>query len=1482
MTTKRTLWKRFLALGLALLLILSPLPPRASAEEAPAADTGLVLESSALTPFAAGAKTDGEAEKINDTFTILWSAKSKVDSSAKTWDDGYESGQRINFGGKAATDKNSIQISLDGPATVKVWWVQGGDDHRQMGLLNADGQVAAVTEGEYVKNSPYYSELSLEEGGVYYLGGVTNNNNIYKVEVVPAAVTHTLESKLLEPFSASEANEGKVEKIDDFFTILWSAKSKVDSSSKTWDDGYESGQRINFGGKAATDKNSIRFETTGAATVKVWWVQGGDDNREMVILDGEGAQAAITSGTYTKNTAYISELTLENAGTWYLGGATNNNYIFKVEVTTGSAEKPPRADWNEVAAPEITGAAVEGGKINVTVKALVGYDGADKVTVTMKDAAGNELASLSSGAYKEEHVLSFSPADSGAYSFSVAASREEEEDHLGQDYGPVDFVFPLEAPYITICANNGGGAVALEWDPVHEAEGYEVAVKDSDMAPLTVTECAAELTGLTVGETYTITVAALRGDEKSAAAEVTITVTAEAEARWSYAAFGTGVDTKNNGSEGNANEGSVRVWNTGGKGKLVPASTDGLAFYYTAIDPKTQNFKLTATASVNSWTYSNGQEGFGLMAADAVGKHGDSTTFWNNSYMAVITKVEYTAETGKYSMKLGVGSQEKVGVTPENINEAHQLDDMSVYSSTMRTLETSCADAGMAPGTYNLVGKYTNNPGPDGTIAEPRTEFPLTLEKNNTGYFVSYTDPAGVTHTEKYYDTEALNHLDTEAVYVGFFASRNADVTFKDIQLSTSNPETDPPAEDRPVTYVDPSYLVESASIANSADYELVFYGNADGKLVVKDASGAELYNGPVTAKEKIRIPATLKPGKNDFSLVMTPDPEFKPSQYERLSSYEAVTLNHSVNYSVNDAKIIYVSPEGSAEADGLTKQSPTKLEIAVQKAIPGQTIYLLEGTYTMSGKLILERGINGTEAEPICLFADPEAAARPVIDFGLNSAGIVLASDWWHLKGFDVTRTANGEKGIQVSGSHNVLELLETYKNGNTGVQISRYKGSDTKAEWPSDNLILNCTSYLNADRGYEDADGFAAKLTIGEGNVFDGCISHHNADDGWDLYAKIENGPIGKVVIRNSVAYKNGYILDEAGNEINAGNGNGFKMGGESIPGGHTLINSVSFANKSKGIDSNSCPDIKAYRSTSFDNESYNVAFYTNTAVNTDYAAEGVISFKKSNTVAENIKPVGNQDQSKIYGESNYYYRDGKFQNSVGAEVQEDWFVSLDTAAAINGGITRNADGSINMNGYLELTDKAPAEVGARLDEYEERPFEDVAEGRFYYQPVRWALEQGITKGVDETHFAPSQDCTRAQVVTFLWRAMEKPAATITQVPFTDVKKGSFYYKAMLWAVESKITTGTGDASFAPNDPCTRGQVVTFLWRAAGKPQPKSTEHSFTDVKKGAFYYKAMLWALEQGITTGTTETTFEPAKTCTRGEIVTFLYRALGQGE
>ncbi|MBR4162357.1 MAG: S-layer homology domain-containing protein [Solobacterium sp.] len=171
----------------------------------------------------------------------------------------------------------------------------------------------------------------------------------------------------------------------------------------------------------------------------------------------------------------------------------------------------------------------------------------------------------------------------------------------------------------------------------------------------------------------------------------------------------------------------------------------------------------------------------------------------------------------------------------------------------------------------------------------------------------------------------------------------------------------------------------------------------------------------------------------------------------------------------------------------------------------------------------------------------------------------------------------------------------------------------------------------------------------------------------------------------------------------------------------------------------------------------------------------------------------------------------------------------------------------------------------------------FSDVKDKtKSYYIPVYWAVGRKITTGKTATTFAPGDPCTRAQFVTFLWRAMGSPEPKSTKNPFVDVPAGKSFTKAILWAYEKKITTGTDATHFSPNKTCTRAQVATFLWRNSGKPVMQNVKSPFTDVPKGLSYSDAVLWAYEFGITTGTSPTTFSPDKTCTRAQTVTFLYR------
>ena len=171
---------------------------------------------------------------------------------------------------------------------------------------------------------------------------------------------------------------------------------------------------------------------------------------------------------------------------------------------------------------------------------------------------------------------------------------------------------------------------------------------------------------------------------------------------------------------------------------------------------------------------------------------------------------------------------------------------------------------------------------------------------------------------------------------------------------------------------------------------------------------------------------------------------------------------------------------------------------------------------------------------------------------------------------------------------------------------------------------------------------------------------------------------------------------------------------------------------------------------------------------------------------------------------------------------------------------------------------------------------PFVDVIKGQYYYDAVLWAAENGITGGTSANTFSPDANCSRAQVVTFLHRMIASPEPAAITLPFADVKTSDYFYKPVKWAYGSKITGGTSNTTFSPDESCTRAQVVTFLWRTAGQQKASVISNPFTDVKADSYYYDAVLWAVENGITGGTSANTFSPDDSCTRGQVVTFLYR------
>ncbi len=341
--------------------------------------------------------------------------------------------------------------------------------------------------------------------------------------------------------------------------------------------------------------------------------------------------------------------------------------------------------------------------------------------------------------------------------------------------------------------------------------------------------------------------------------------------------------------------------------------------------------------------------------------------------------------------------------------------------------------------------------------------------------------------------------------------------------------------------------------------------------------------------------------------------------------------------YSSTGGKTYYVAPNGSEDAAG-TKDAPLALSAfnedatnGIQAKIKlegGDTVYLLPGKYELSNRIILTadgafnkyiRFINAALDTEGSKYDGTEKTVTldfSKMDMADGNRGVQIYGDFYYWEGIDVCGA--GDNGLFIAGSYNTVEYSEFYNNRDSGLQLGRAESSMTKiSQWPAYNLVKNCTSHNNYDnegtKG-ENADGFAAKLTIGYGNVFDGCIAYRNSDDGWDLYAYAQNGNIGTVIIYNCVAFENGYLeytqadcnarFSKSNNVVSDadfydqfengnsyvpfnGDGNGFKLGGSVMEGDVKLYNCLSFNNRMHGITDNSNPGvIEATRVTSYDN--------------------------------------------------------------------------------------------------------------------------------------------------------------------------------------------------------------------------------------------------------------------------------------------------------
>lgn len=961
----------------------------------------------------------------------------------------------------------------------------------------------------------------------------------------------------------------------------------------------------------------------------------------------------------------------------------------------GAFAQAARKPWSEVANPKITSVVQDASDPK---SIIVSFDldtprdnsGADKATVFVSGPSSKtaQVGKTRNKAKKATIELT----TSGTYTIVVKGYRNEEK--TSHDSEPVTYKFslPLAKPALSVL-NVGGSVLEASWSPVDEATGYVLSytVNGKTVKNPAVTSLSAKIEGLKSGDVASVKVTAQRGIDSSDSDTIKKTVRDNAERIWEFTEFGTSTNPERNRYEVlDADDLKVRLYSctynpkTGAiidKGGKYESFFDGMSFYYTKIDPRKENFELTATVTVD---YHNpmpdGQEGFGVLALDQLGVDGQPMIIaYNNSTGIVSRKFTTHVNGAKKEIKDGIGYRAVTGVTEGVIAEG---------------------DAAIKAKASSIYEAFSYDQSSD--AIKTGDVYRVTLKKDNTGYHSIYKRAIPSEGTvEEYilYDTKntKLLQLDPDWIYVGFSVARGCNATFSDVVFKTSDPKTDPPALPEPPELVPLTVTIDCPTTCTEKNYPFAMITNAKGTVHVEDKFGNVIIDSdPVEANVYYRKNIKIKvPSTNDWNVTFDPEDKWQPGENQVIAqyneenavyeeNYKSVTYVHSVSSLVFKGKTLYVSNKGSVFGKG-TKNDPIDLETAVKYLQPGQTALLLPGKYYPTKSLEIERGNNGTaKKRKVIKSADPKN--RAIIDFGSSSAGVTainLFGDYWTLEGFDVTRTPGDCKAIQVGGSYNQIRMVDTYLNGDTGIQISG-RSSESSDLWPHDNLIYGCESFGNSDPAQNNADGFASKLTSGKNNVFRNCVSHHNVDDGWDLYSKVETGAIGEVLIENCIAYANGTKLDLSGK----GDGNGFKLGGDGIAIKHILRNSISWGNGTNGVTCNSNPALILDRVTVYNSVSYNIALYGKGDASKNprnFVANGVLSFNGGQ--GDNIK-----EQPGLAAENNFFFNGAKTVNSAGKELTlKDTFVNTDTDKYYNG---YNADGTFNRiprseNGVFELDD-------------------------------------------------------------------------------------------------------------------------------------------------------------------------------------------------
>ncbi len=977
------------------------------------------------------------------------------------------------------------------------------------------------------------------------------------------------------------------------------------------------------------------------------------------------------------------------------------------------------------------------------------------------------------------------------------------------------------------------------------------------------------------------------------------------------------------------------VASTGG-GK-ISTDQDGIAFVYTRIDSD-NNFRLSADITVTSYlskdfddTARAGQEAFGIIARDNVlmtpsEEFKKSPDYTGQNYVSRYAWAakdangnEVRKSTGeKYSANFVMVGGCTFGAYPTNPDAAN-------YE---KNRDLNRVNLGVRYGSQSHVMTEVGSPTraiPTSTMTKnmfkKNDKFRLTLERVNGGYkAIAYDYQEGTTEVRYWYPEggETLTTIDPDSFYVGFFCARNASMDVENVEFYVTDPATDLTSRSSNVAAVAPKVMITSSEVTGNKNYNLAFKANnkSGGYVTIKQDDKVLVTHMPVSKKSSV-IPVVLNENaKTTFKVVYTPKivSEDDPN-YELLTSTDdtsqtfVVTHNSKFNTS---AERIYVAPNGSIDGEG-TKESPLDLDTALGFVKRGQTIVMMDGVYLRDRTITIPSTKSGTKSERIALIADE--GAQPIIDAQRKYLGMTLEASYWDVKGIDIRHAANNQRGMQLSGNYCVIEDCKIYDNGDTGFQLSRTDSTaNSMRTWPHNNLIKNCEVWNNADPSGNNADGFGCKLTVGYNNVFEGCVSHHNLDDGWDLYTKSGTGPIAPVTLINCISYQQGYVLNEDGTSTKRAKGgwNGLKLGGESIPVQHFIKNCKTFWNGSSGVSSNSNPQLTARDCVSYDNRGGNFSLSTsNSSVkHYNYDLKGIVSYKGGGDTIRDVL-IENKDGKEVYKEVNiepkdYNYINGK--NASGDTVDDSFFKSLDADAVIkNGHFAQDADGNFITGDFLELTDAVKAKI-AGVPGYEDDE-ESTTESTTYYvegsdgtsgggSPKKSGSssttsdkdkEKDDKKEDDKKEDNKKEDDKKEEESNkedekTENNKSEKDDSTVTNtVPDDKGHADKFTDLAGNWAkpyisalVEEGVINGVSDTEFAPNAKITRADFALMLIKALGMSSDEP--HGFADVNAGDYYNDAIAAAKTYGLVKGTSDVTFSPKANITRQDAVSIIARTL----